>query len=522
MKIWITLKSFTCILGPKYSQGSKREPIVERAARNSVNDTDKDRRTGYEQIFTKMSIMDDGIELTVNPLLKETKNPIRYIVDNLVGRENPKKELISLAQGDPTAYGHLKPPEEAVAAVIRAFLSGNHNGYTASSGSVACRTAIAAAHSCPNRPPLSCNDVFVTVGCSQAIEHCIAALAAPGSNIIIPRPGFPLYETLCQRHGVICRFYDLIPEEGWQVDIESVRRVADSSTAALLVNNPSNPCGAVYSREHLKSLVAVAGELRVPLLADEVYAGMTYGRPFVPLAEVAGSIPVFSVGALSKRWLVPGWRLGWLCLHDLSGTMKRSGVRNALNSLCQISLGPSTPLQAAVPTILTAKDNTWLMNIMDTMSLAAVSSVNRISKINGLSTASLPQGAMYVLVQVDLVAFANCPTDVHFAEKLLEEESVLVLPGECFRAPGFIRIVTTVPEHVLHLAFDRIESFCARHYRVEQIESICQGDAKDGNRNIGLGLPRVSSCLGGHEGLLLKPPIPNLIPKDKFHGCLDI
>ena len=258
------------------------------------------------------------------------------------------------------------------------------------------------------------------------------------------------------------------------------------------------------------------------MLADEVYAGMTYGRPFVPLAEVAGSIPVFSVGALSKRWLVPGWRLGWLCLHDLSGTMKRSGVRNALNSLCQISLGPSTPLQAAVPTILTAKDNTWLMNIMDTMSLAAVSSVNRISKINGLSTASLPQGAMYVLVQVDLVAFANCPTDVHFAEKLLEEESVLVLPGECFRAPGFIRIVTTVPEHVLHLAFDRIESFCARHYRVEQSETICQGDAKDGKRDIGLGLPRVSSCVGGHEGLLLKPPGPNLIPKDKFHGCLDI
>ena len=75
------------------------------------------------------------------------------------------------------------------------------------------------------------------------------------------------------------------------------------------------------------------------------------------------------------------------------------------------------------------------MNIMDTMSLAAVSSVNRISKINGLSTASLPQGAMYVLVQVDLVAFANCPTDVRFAEKLLEEESVLVLPGECFQSP---------------------------------------------------------------------------------------
>ena len=170
--------------------------------------------------------------MIVNPLLKDTNNPIRAIVDNLVGKENPKKELISLAQGDPTAYGHLKPPEEAVTAVVRAYLSGNHNGYTASSGSVACRTALAAAHSCPNRPPLSCEDVYVTVGCSEAIEHCIAVLAAPGSNIILPRPGFPLYETLCQRHGVICRFYDLLPEDAWQIDIESIRRVADSRTAA--------------------------------------------------------------------------------------------------------------------------------------------------------------------------------------------------------------------------------------------------------------------------------------------------
>ena len=97
---------YVCVLG-HYSQGVKEG--TERAARNSVNDTDNDRRTGYEQIFTKMFIMDDGIEMTVNPLLKEAKNPIRYIVDNLVGRENPKKELISLAQGDPTAYGHLKP-----------------------------------------------------------------------------------------------------------------------------------------------------------------------------------------------------------------------------------------------------------------------------------------------------------------------------------------------------------------------------------------------------------------------------
>ena len=101
--------------------------------------------------------------------LTQAKNPIRIIVDDLIGKENPLKELISLAQGDPSAYGHLKPHEEAVTAVVNAFLSGNHDGYTASTGSAACRAAIAAACSYDERHPLSLHDVFVTAGCSQAL-----------------------------------------------------------------------------------------------------------------------------------------------------------------------------------------------------------------------------------------------------------------------------------------------------------------------------------------------------------------
>lgn len=435
-------------------------------------------------------------------------NPIRMIVDNLVGKENPEKELISLAQGDPTAYGHLKPPEEAVAAVVRAFLSGNHNGYTASTGSAACRAAIATAHSQGTRSPLSREDVFVTVGCSEALEHCIAVLASPGTNILLPHPGFPLYETICRRHGVVCQFYDLVPERGWEVDLESLRRLADASTAAILINNPSNPCGAVYSREHLKDVVAVAEELKLPLVADEVYAGMTFAKRFVPLAEVAGSVPVFSVGALSKRWLVPGWRLGWVCVHDEHGTLEGSGVRAAINSLCQISLGPSVPLQAAVPTILAIDDSLWLADVMASLRKAATASAERVDEIKGLSTATPPEGAMYMLVRVDLEAFRGCSTDALFAEELLAEESVLVLPGECFQASGYFRIVTTVPESVLLKAWDRIEDFCKRRY-LEAAPSSNEGQSSNTERgevaHFGAALPRVASYLGGHEGLLLKP-----------------
>ena len=440
--------------------------------------------------------------------LTASANPIRIIVDDLVGKENPELELISLAQGDPTAYGHLKPPEEAVAAVISAFSSGNHNGYTASTGSASCRTAIAAAHSCEGRPPLCRDDVFVTVGCSEALEHCIAVLAAPGSSILLPSPGFPLYETICHRHGIVCRFYSLLPEQGWEADLSSIQRLTDGTTAAVLINNPSNPCGAVYSREHLQEIVQCADELKLPIIADEVYAGMTFDKRFVPVAEVATGVPVFSVGALSKRWLVPGWRLGWVCVHDVNDNLHGSGVREAINSLCQISLGPSVPLQAAVPSILFNDDKKWLADIMGSLKLAAAISAERASKIEGLSTVTPPQGAMYVLIRVDLSAFKDCPTDVKFAEELLAEESVLVLPGNCFKAPGFVRIVTTVPVSVLQTAWDRIEAFCSKRIIKSRKGIACEARAMAPAHPVHFGLPRVASQVGGHEGLLLRPHKP--------------
>ena len=155
-------------------------------------------------------------------------------------------------------------------------------------------------------------------------------MAAPGSSILLPSPGFPLYETICHRHGIVCRFYSLLPEQGWEADLSSIQRLTDGTTAAVLINNPSNPCGAVYSSEHLQEIVQCADELKLPIIADEVYAGMTFDKRFVPVAEVATGVPVFSVGALSKRWLVPGWRLGWVCVHDVNDNLHGSGCARPL------------------------------------------------------------------------------------------------------------------------------------------------------------------------------------------------
>ena len=406
--------------------------------------------------------------------LRELCNPIRRIVDDMVGLANPDKRLISLAQGDPTVFGHLLPPGSAVEEVSSAFGAYTYNGYTASAGAPSARAAVASRYSVPDRPALNVDDVFMTVGCSEALSHAIAALAIDKANMLLPRPGFPLYETLCNRHGVEYKFYDLDGDNGWEINLEHVERLRDENTVAIIVNNPSNPCGAVYSEQHLRAICATCEALRLPIIADEVYEDVAFDvdRPFIPVASFSGRVPVMSVSALSKRWLAPGWRVGWLVVHDYNRILATAGVQLAINNLCQVSLGPPTPIQAAVPGIFEAEEGEWLEGTLEVLRKASASCLERCARVRGLSVPSEPQGAMYVLVRMQPDAFGGDVetfTDVEFAKRLLAEESVLVLPGTCFHAPGYLRIVITVPQDELEEAWNRLEDFCERHSRERKL-----------------------------------------------------
>jgi tyrosine aminotransferase len=178
------------------------------------------------------------------------------------------------------------------------------------------------------------------------------------------------------------------------------------------------------------------------------------------------------VSALSKRWLAPGWRVGWLVVHDYNRILATAGVQLAINNLCQVSLGPPTPIQAAVPGIFEAEEGEWLEGTLEVLRKASASCLERCARVRGLSVPSEPQGAMYVLVRMQADAFGEDDetfTDVEFAKRLLAEESVLVLPGTCFHAPGYLRIVITVPEDELEEAWNRLEAFCERHSRERKL-----------------------------------------------------
>jgi tyrosine aminotransferase len=116
----------------------------------------------------------------------------------------------------------------------------------------------------------------------------------------------------------------LIPENNWEMDLAHLESLIDSNTACILLNNPSNPCGSVYSKEHLLKLLAIAEKHSLPVISDEIYADMVFsGHVFHPLATLTKTVPILTCGGLAKKFLVPGWRVGWVLIHDRHGQFKQ-------------------------------------------------------------------------------------------------------------------------------------------------------------------------------------------------------
>lgn len=379
---------------------------------------------------------------------------------------NPGLDLIKLSVGDPTVYGNLKVPQRFIDRYCEAIKGGKYNGYSLSYGTLAAREAVAKRYTLPGtQSALTADDVVLASGTSGALELCIGALCNEGDNILLARPGFPLFATIAGNFGVECRYYDTLPNQRWEINLGKLENgsIIDARTKAIVVNNPSNPCGSVYSREHILEIFCVAERFHLPVIADEVYADMAFsGTAFHSMGSLSENVPVLSVGGISKQFVVPGWRLGWVCIHDRNGVLANGGMLQGMRQLTTRMLVPNSPAQACVPEMLGGSvEDTGFRELMNTLETNAQFTVKALQEAPGIRCIA-PQGAMYTMAELDtqLLGFKD---DMEFTKTLLKEESVFVLPGQCFQAPNFIRIVFCAPQFVLSEAFHRMRRFCKRH-----------------------------------------------------------
>nr|CAB3490020.1 unnamed protein product [Digitaria exilis] len=273
-----------------------------------------------------------------------------------------RRPVVPLGHGDPSAFPCFRTVPEAVDAVAAALRSGDHNSYSTSVGLEPARRSISQYLSRDLPYELSADDVYLTSGCAQAIEIVCSVLARHGANnILLPRPGYLFYEARAVFNGMEARYFDLVPDRGWEIDLDSLQALADRNTVAMVIVNPGNPCGNVYTYEHLAKVADTARKLGIFVIADEVYAHLTFGeKNFVPMGVFGSVVPVLTLGSISKRWVVPGWRLGWIVTNDPNGVLHRTKVVDSIKSYLDISADPPTFVQVKL-------DLSCLQDIKDDM-----------------------------------------------------------------------------------------------------------------------------------------------------------
>ncbi|GAB0091603.1 Tyrosine aminotransferase [Sergentomyia squamirostris] len=389
----------------------------------------------------------------------KTCNPLRTITESLNLMPNPKKKLIPLSIGDPTVFGNLQACSEIQDAVVEAAASGLHNGYKPTLGWHEARQAVAkySAHQGNVKP----EDVILCNGCSSAVDMIISVLVHPGQNILCARPGYSIYGTISAGFDIELRHYNLLADENWEIDLDHLESLIDEKTAAVVITNPSNPCGSVFSRQHLEKVIAIAEKHFLPIIADEIYENIVFpGVEYTSVASLSENVPVLSCGGLSKRFLVPGWRLGWIIVHDRHDQLTE--IRKGLTNLTGRLLGSNSLIQAALPAILSRTPQSFYDDLNCSLQKTAHMAYDLLRQIRGLNPV-MPQGAMYMMVGIEMELFPCFHNEMEFVCALVEEQSVFCLPGECFKFPNFMRIVITVPAEVMREACQRIHEFCHQH-----------------------------------------------------------
>lgn len=374
------------------------------------------------------------------------------------------RPVIPLGHGDPSVFPCFRTAPEAVDAVADALLSGEYNSYATCVGLQPARRSVARHLSRDLPYELSADDIYLTSGCAQAIEIICSALARPGANILFPRPGYLFYEARAVFNGMEARYFDLLPKKGWEVDLDGVQALADKNTVAMVIVNPGNPCGNVYTYEHLAKVAETARKLGIFIITDEVYAHLTFGQnKFVPMGVFGSIAPVLTLGSISKRWVVPGWRLGWIVTNDPNGVFHRTKVVESIKSYLDISADPPTFVQGAIPQLLENTKEEFFDKTVDILRQTADICWEKLKGISCITCPSKPEGTMFVMVKLDLSCLQDIKDDMDFCCRLAKEESVVLLPGCAVGYKNWLRITFAIGPSSLEDGLDRLRSFCLRH-----------------------------------------------------------
>ncbi len=393
---------------------------------------------------------------------RRTEN-ITYAVRDvlLIANEVAKsgKEMLYLNIGDPNIYD-FAPPRHMIEDTYKAMLD-NHNGYSPSSGIKPALEAIE--KEAEKKGITNIQDMFITTGASEAIDICLTALVNDGENILTPTPGYPLYTAIQSKLEMVANPYYLDEKNGWQPDIEDIKKKVNDKTKAIVLINPNNPTGSNYSVESLKQIIDIALEHNLVIFADEIYDKLLMdGVEHTSIASLNSEVPIITFGGLSKNYMVPGFRIGWGIVSGNKNVLAK--YLEAINKILRSRLSANHPEQYCIAGALGGNQD-HLTVAMEKLVRRRNMTVEMLNAVPGISCVK-PEGAFYAFPKLDIKN-----SDNHFVAELIKETGVVVVPGTGFgQIPGtnHFRVVFLPPENILEKAYKSIGDFFLRY--VEKFE----------------------------------------------------
>jgi aspartate aminotransferase len=357
--------------------------------------------------------------------------------------------VINLSVGEP----NFQTPTNIKKAAIKAINDG-HTFYTAPEGIIELREAIAKKIEHDNHVSYDPSQIIVGVG-SKNLLYCIfQVLCDKGDEVIIPIPAWNTFGEQVKLSDATPVFLKLEPP--FKLTANDVEKVITPKTKIILLNTPSNPTGAMIDPAELEKIAEIAVSKKIFVVTDEIYEKITYTQKHISIASLNEKIKALTIlsNGMSKTYAMTGWRVGYA-----AGPTEIISKMKALQS--QLLAHTSSISQYASVEALTG-DQESIKMMIDAFAKRRKYCINELKSIDGLSF-SEPEGAFYMFVSVEKLLGEKYPTSSSWAQALLENEKVAVVPGEAFLYPGYIRISYAASDEDLEEAMKRIKRFINSH-----------------------------------------------------------
>lgn len=368
-------------------------------------------------------------------VLYDVRGPV---VDEATRMEEQGMEILKLNIGNPAPFG-FQAPEEVILDMRQSLR--DCQGYSDSRGLFAARKAIMQYSQVRGIPNVGMNDIYTGNGVSELITLCMQALLNDGDEILIPAPDYPLWTASANLAGGKAVHYLCDEQAEWNPDIEDMRSKINDRTKAIVVINPNNPTGALYPKDILEQIVALAREHGLILFSDEIYDRLVMdGEQHISIASLASDLFCVTFCGLSKSHMIAGFRVGWMVLSGDKSCAK--GYIEGINMLSNMRLCSNVPSQAIIQTALWGYQSVYEYVTPGGRILEQRDYIyEALNDIPGI-TAVKPKAAFYIFPKIDTKKF-NIVNDEQFVLDFLREKRVLMIPGKGFNwhMPDHFRVV---------------------------------------------------------------------------------